>query len=887
MPTPLMTQYARMKAKYPDTVLLFRLGDFYETFEEDARTASKVLGITLTRRGNGAAGDIPLAGFPHHALDTYLPRFLRAGLKVAVCEQMEDPKLAKGIVKREVTEVVTPGAAFSDAVLRGDRNNYLLAAALPSAISARGDLAGFAYADVTTGEFRAAEVPLGDLPRHVASLSPAEVLAQKRDLDSIRSLLGRASEGVFTGLDDWIFTVEHARDLLLEHFGTKSLKGFGLGEMEIGVVAAGALLRYLRENQRSNLPHMRRVSAVNLSDHITLDPSTRRNLELVTSSAGGDEGTLFSVIDRTRTPMGGRLLKRWIGLPLRRVEPIVARHESVAEFLAAPPLAEAAEPLLSGIGDLERLTARIGTGRATPRETAALAGMLDAAAELREAAAGKGGPRLRALAGEIPHFGDLPEEIRRTLADDPPASLASGGVIRAGVDAALDDLRHTARHGKEWIANLQRTERERTGIGSLKVGFNNVFGYYIEITNAHRDRVPAEYTRKQTLTTAERYVTPELKEFEEKILTAEERILTLETGLFDALRKRIASAAGEIQAAAAAVAALDALLSFAVTARDRGYVRPEIDEGMEIVIRGGRHPVIETLLPPGERYTPNDAVLDGETCRIQIITGPNMSGKSSFLRQTGLIVLLAQAGSYVPAASAKIGIADAIFTRVGASDNIASGESTFLVEMHEAAHIVNTATARSLILLDEVGRGTSTFDGISIAWALTEHLHDAIGARTLFATHYHELNELAALLPAVKNLKVDVREYGGKVVFLHTVTPGAADHSYGIQVGRMAGLPEEVTARAAEILRRLESSGAGPVRGGADTGRGGADAGRAGARSPGAGRPASGPPESQMSLFTAREERLREALSRIDPEATTPLEALRLLAELKKLSSSA
>ncbi len=867
-----MKQYARMKARYPDTVLLFRLGDFYETFEEDAKLASRVLGITLTKRGNGGAGDTPLAGFPHHSLDTYMPRLLRAGLKVAVCEQTEDPKLAKGLVKRDVTEVITPGAAFSDALLTGKNNNYLVALALPSPICGRMDAVGMAFADVTTGEFRSAEIPLGELPRHVSSLSPAEILVQQRDRESLGPLLDAAGGAVITGMEDWIVTFDHARDLLLSHFRTKSLKGFGLGEMTVGVTAAGALLHYLRENQKSNLPHMGRLSALNVSGFMTLDSSTRRNLEIVASSSGNGEGTLYAVLDRAATPMGGRLMKRWINQPLRNLGPILERLDAVAEIIASPALRDGLAGALSGIGDLERLVARVSTGRATPRETASVAGMLAATDSLRAAVDGAGGARTRALLSPLPSFADLVRTIRETLSDDPPQTIGAGGVIRKGVDAVLDGLREAAHHGREWIANLQKTERERTGISSLKIGYNNVFGYYIEITNTHRDRVPSDYIRKQTLTGAERYVTPALKEFEEKIVNAEEKILSIETGLFNGLRQSIAARSGEIQLAAAAIATLDCLASFASVAAARGYVRPELDEGTLLDIRGGRHPVIETLLPPGDAYTPNDTLLDSASGQIQIITGPNMSGKSSYLRQTGLIVLLAQIGSYVPATSARIGIVDAIFTRVGASDNIASGESTFLVEMHEAANIVNTATARSLILLDEVGRGTSTFDGISIAWALTEYIHDVIGAKTLFATHYHELNEMADLLPRVRNLKVDVREYGNKVVFLHTVTPGSADHSYGIQVARMAGLPEEVTSRAADILRNLERSELlvhGESPGGTGRPRGGAE------------RPA-----AQMTLFGGRDEALRGMIARTDPESTTPIEALRILADLKQYISS-
>ncbi len=872
MSTPLMKQYSKMKAQYPDTVLLFRLGDFYETFEEDARVASKILGITLTRRGNGGASDIPLAGFPHHALESYMPKLLRAGLKVAICEQMEDPKLAKGLVRRDVTEVVTPGAAFSESVLSGKQNNYLLSIVLPTPICAADSTIGISFADITTGEFHAAEIPLSQLTRQVNTLSPAEVLLQQRDREQVESLFGGTVPGVATHLEDWVFTDEYTRDLLLDHFQSTSLKGFGMGEMEAGVIAAGALLHYLRQNQKANLPQLRKISALNLSSFMTLDQSTRRNLEIVSSASGQEGGTLFAVLDRTGTPMGGRLLKRWVDRPLRDPGPIIARLDAVSELSGSAEIRGEMGDLFHRIGDLERLVARICTNRAAPREVFSLAGMLDASDTLRDAVLRRGLKVCGGYASAMYGLGDLARSIRGTLADDPPQSLSQGGVIRKGVDPGLDALREAAHGGKEWIANMQKSERETTGIPSLKVGFNNVFGYYIEITNTHRDRVPAHYIRKQTLTSAERYVTPELKEFEEKILNAEEKILELETRLFNGLRETIAGRAGEIQETASAVAALDCLASFAGVAGDSGYVRPEIDEGDRIVIREGRHPVIEKLLPPGEQYTPNDTLLDSGGNQVQIITGPNMSGKSSFLRQTGLIVLMAQIGSYVPAASATIGIVDAIFTRVGASDNIAAGESTFLVEMHEAANIVNTATPRSLVLLDEVGRGTSTFDGISIAWALTEYIHDAIGARTLFATHYHELNEMAAIHPRISNLKVEVREYGNKVIFLHKVTPGSADHSYGIHVGRMAGLPAVVTDRAAAILKNLESSElivSGRTEGSRTT--------------PGA---APGGSHAQMTLFTQSDDGLREMIRKIDPEATTPIEALKILAELKKHVSS-
>lgn len=876
MATPLMKQYSLMKAKYPDTVLLFRLGDFYETFEEDARIASRVLGITLTKRGNGAAGDVPLAGFPHHALDSYMPKLLRAGYRVAICEQLEDPKLARGLVKRDVIEVVTPGVSFSDGVLEQKRNNYLAAVSLPSPIAHGDDTVGVAFIDVTTAEFHASEFPLRQLGEQISALAPSEILVQKRDRDSIRELLGTRYAGMFTALDDWIFNVDYAYEVLTEHFKTQTLKGFGIEQMRAGIVAAGAVMNYLQETQKTNLLHLRKIAPFDIGDHINLDEATKRNLEITRPLGEREEGTLFWVLDRTRTPMGARLLKQWIDRPLRRLRPIEDRLEAVADLVTREDLRTRITGIFDAIGDMERLIAKICTNRATPREVVALRLMLEETARLKsvgcdeEALSQKpraGSPLLKGIFDRLQPLETVVHEIQAALADDPPISVADGGVIRKGYSAELDGLRDIAVNGKSWIANLQRTERERTGISSLKVGFNNVFGYYIEVTNTHRQKIPGTYQRKQTLANAERFITPELKEYEEKILHAEERILALETKLFNDLRLAVAERAEAIQENARLIATLDCLSSFGEIAAASDYHRPEVDEGTSIEILGGRHPVIEKLLPPGEQYTPNDVRLDTADDQILIITGPNMSGKSSYLRQAGLIVLMAQIGSFVPAASARIGVVDRIYTRVGASDNISSGESTFLVEMHEAAHIVNTATPRSLILLDEVGRGTSTFDGISIAWALTEYIHNRIGAKTLFATHYHELNELADLFPRIRNLKVEVREYGDKVIFLHKVAPGFADHSYGIQVAQMAGLPEEVTERAKKILSNLEGSDLSVHGEGAK------------AKKP-KGRIA--PAEIQMTLFEMKDDALREELKNIDVQRMTPLEAIQRLAELKK-----
>lgn len=864
MSTPLMSQYRQVKAKYPETILLFRMGDFFETFEEDAKITAKVLGIVLTKRGNGAAGDIPLAGFPHHALDAYLPKLLKAGYRVAVCEQMEDPKFAKGIVKRDVIEVVTPGIAFSDKVLERNQNNFLASVALSSPLATSEDVVGFSYIDVSTAEFTVSEFPLKNLAEQVSSLQAAELVVQKRDIETLKGLLKDEFHGIYTKSEDWVFNFDYAYEILINHFKTKTLKGFGIEEMRIGVIAAGAIMNYLQETQKTNLVHIRRIVPADISDYMVLDTSTKRNLEITSSMSGLSDGTLFSVVDDTETPMGGRTLKTWINRPLKKLEPIQHRLTAIRELVSNDAVRRTVKHELSHIGDLSRLIARIATARANPREVNQLKEFLMHIGPLKKHLADIKCAPLKSLNGGLNPMQHLVDSVQKALADELPLSLVDGGVIRKGYNAELDEIRALASGAKEWIANQQQRERQRTGISSLKISYNNVFGYYIEITNTHKDKVPADYIRKQTLTNAERYITPELKEYEEKILHAEEKILTLETRLFNDLRTMIAEHSAEVQNNAELIAALDCFVSMAEVAVANRYVCPEVDNSRVIEIKEGRHPVIEKLLPPGEPYTPNDTHANTEKDLILILTGPNMSGKSSYLRQVGLIVLLAQIGSFVPASAARIGIVDRIYTRVGASDNIASGESTFLVEMHEAANIVNTATQDSLILLDEVGRGTSTFDGISIAWALTEYLHQRIGAKTLFATHYHELNELAQHFSKIRNYKVDVREYGEKVVFLHKVVPGFADHSYGIQVAQMAGLPEEVTERAKKILKNLEGSeltlsGEGKQ----------AERSRIG-------------DEIQMTMFEMKDDALRNELRGLEIEKMTPLEALEKLAELRK-----
>lgn len=877
--TPLMRQYHQIKDRHPDTIVLFRLGDFYETFEDDAAITSRVCGITLTKRGSGTEEETPLAGFPWHQLDNYLPKLVRAGYRVAVCEQLEDPKLARGIVRRDVIEVVTPGVALSDRLLDAGRNNYLAAVVVDR------DRAGLAFCDVSTGEFQATSLPYGDLGEVLESIGPAEVIisrAQKSLLDSLRV----SSDPRATRLEEWIFDETYALDRLREHFGTQSLKGFGFEGDALATIAAGGVMHYLMETQRARLGHIRRVTRYAYGDFISLDPATKRNLEILFASHdGGRSGSLLNVIDRTSTPMGGRLLKKWALHPLKSREGIEKRLAAVEGLYNEISISVELEKELRGVGDLERLVSRVATMRASPRDLGGIRSGLDRLPRIAELVERTTIPSLLAIARSLQPLEDLVERLSGAIPDEPPATLSDGGSIRTGFSPELDELRDLRASGKTYLESLQERERSRTGISSLKVGFNNVFGYYIEITNANRDRTPSDYIRKQTLANAERYITPELKEHEEKILHAEERISALERELFNELQAFTAERSEAILRDAQLLAMLDCLVGFARLARDRDYHRPIIEESTRLEIIGGRHPVVETLLPDGERYIPNDTRLDAGTEQIAIITGPNMSGKSSYLRQVGLIVLLAQIGSFVPAEKATIGVVDKIFTRVGAQDNIAAGESTFLVEMHEAANILNNATEQSLILLDEVGRGTSTFDGISIAWAMTEYIHDQIGARTLFATHYHELNSLADRLDRTVNYKVEVREHGDKVIFLRKVTPGSADHSYGIQVARMAGLPAQVTVRAAEILASLENASQEHPLGEVSS----IDAPRA--RAPQASHIPASPNngvfiDRQVSLFEVasdpRLETLRERLTSLDLNGMTPVEALMELANMRK-----
>lgn len=878
-----MRQYQQIKAKYPDTIVLFRMGDFFETFEEDARITSKVLGITLTRRANGAAADVPLAGFPHHALDTYLPKLVKAGYRVAVCEQLEDPRFARGIVRRDVIEVVTPGVALSDRLLENKQNNYL------ASLYIKDSLVGLAFADVSTGEFSLTELRLHDLKEQIENIAPSEILIPKRDKEKIPELLANVQgRFIFTKLDDWIFSHDYCYELLISHFKTQSLKGFGLEDVTVGIIAAGAVMNYLQETQRVALSHMRRLTRYNTADYIILDPATKRNLEITASLAEGSrEGTLISILDRTQTPMGGRLFKKWIARPLKKVEMIQKRLDSVQELVDNSLMRSALAAEFKDIGDMERLISKISisrpvwAGKANPRDLIALKLTLRKIPRLKEILREVNADALVKLRDGLEPLQPVVEKIENAIVDDPPTQVSDGGVIRKGFSKELDEIRAIAHSSKKWVANLQQKERERTGISSLKVDYNSVFGYYIEVTKPHLSKVPADYIRKQTLVNAERFVTPELKIYEEKILNAEEKIAAVETELFNEIRTAVAEEAEHIQRNAQFIAMLDCLASLADVAVEYNYTRPEVDESDTIEIKDGRHPVVERLLLPGEKFIPNDAVVDNRENQILIITGPNMSGKSVYLRQVALIVLLAQMGSFVPARKAHIGIVDRIFTRVGASDNIAQGESTFLVEMHEAANILNNATPKSLILLDEVGRGTSTFDGISIAWALTEYLHGnpQVAAKTLFATHYHELNELAEIFPRIKNYKVEVKEWEDRVIFLRKVTPGFADHSYGIQVAQMAGLPGEVTERAKEILRNLEGKALTPHE---MSGEGKDEPREKERTSPSPRRRTS---ESvQITLFEMPDDKLREEIKKLDLDKLTPLEALIKLGELKKMS---
>ena len=840
--TPLMRQYRKIKEKYPDTILLFRMGDFFETFEDDAVTTSKVLGITLTKRSNGAASEVPLAGFPHHALDNYLPKLVKAGYRVAVCEQLEDPKYAKGIVKRDVIEVVTPGATFSEKLLDHKSNNFL------AAVYIKDDVCGFSFCDVSTGEFAASEIHIRNLAEQIDMINPSEILISKREKEKVFKELNHDPDAAFndqkgkfffTKVDDWVFNLDYAKEVLTNHFGTHSLKGFGIDEMKEGIIAAGCIMNYLNETQKNNLPHIKKIYHYDYTDYIILDPSTKRNLEITSSiSEGGREGTLISILDRSQTAMGGRLLKKWISRPLKKKEQIEKRLNAVKDFFENRSGRKKITEDLKSVADLERLLSKVSTGRAVARDII----------------------QLKISLKKIIEINELILKIEKCVNENFVSGIDTYGIINKGFDQALDELKDILINGKTWIENFQSKERARTGIGSLKVDFNKVFGYFIIITKSNLEKTPSDYVRKQTLVNAERFITEELKVYEDKILNAEEKIEDLERKIFNDLRFTVLEFTDGIQKNASLIATLDALVSFAEVSETYSYVLPQVNDSDEIQIKDGRHPVIEQLLPAGEKYIANDTFINSGDTQIIIITGPNMSGKSSYLRQVGLITLLAQIGCFVPARSASIGIVDKIFTRVGASDNIAKGESTFLVEMHEAANILNNATSKSLILLDEIGRGTSTYDGISIAWAMTEYLHENpnIRAKTLFATHYHELNALADLYDRIKNFRVEVREFNDKVIFLRKIAEGTADHSYGIQVAQMAGLPESVTRRAKEILRSLEDK---------EYRRKNKD-------------------EFQISMFESavtefRDEALRKMLDEVDINNITPMEAMNILKKMK------
>ena len=877
-----MRQYREIKHKYPGTVLLFRVGDFYETFSDDAILVSKELGITLTKRNNG--GDqTPLAGFPYHAIDTYLPKLIKRGHRVAVCEQTQDPaeaKAQKKIVEREVTEIMTPGVTLSDKLLDHKRNNYICA------IHQTGSTIGVAFADISTGEFALTQVESHGLRELLQSIQPAEMLLPNK-------LKNKAPEAikdyVITHIDDWIFEGDYGYNLLTEHFKTHSLKGFGVEDLNVAHVAAGAMLHYFQETQKSSLGHIKRLYAFENTDYMMLDPSTKRNLELISSmQEGGTEGTLISILDETCTAMGGRLLRRWVMRPLKKLKPIEERLNAVEALNIRHETRRQLREELEQIGDLERLISRICVGRTNARDMRQLQLSLAQIPRLRMVINELEEPMLVSIRDRLKSLAEVQDRIGRAIVDDPPAGLRDGGFIRDEYSQELDELRDVARNGKKYIAKIQKELSAQTGISSLKLGYNKVFGYYIEVTNAHKNKVPDTFIRKQTLVNAERYITPELKEIEEKILSAEERMNTLEYDLFQELQVYVSEYAEPIQDLARAVAELDCLQGLAEVAFRYNYVKPSVGDDDVIEIKKGRHPVVERSLPMGEPFIPNDIRLNNQSEQIMIITGPNMAGKSIVLRQTGLITLLAQVGSFVPAEEAHVGLVDKIFTRVGASDNLAAGESTFLVEMNEAANILNNATPRSLILLDEVGRGTSTFDGLSIAWSLAEYLHNQAGvaAKTLFATHYHELNELETLYDRIVNYNVQVREHDGKVIFLRKLVRGGADHSYGIQVAGMAGLPGIVIERAREILHNLESHSLDITNSN-------------GTLTEGASRQQSArkavkqlekqDPLPQLSLFGGqvdpRLESVKERLEACDPNRMSPIESLLLVAELKRLLS--
>lgn len=797
--TPLMKQFNKIKAKYPDALLLFRVGDFYETFGEDAVRASEVLGIVLTRRANGAAQYVELAGFPHHSLDTYLPKLVRAGMRVAICDQLEDPKTTKTIVKRGVTELVTPGVSYNDKVLEQKENSFLASIHLDE------PLCGIAFLDISTGEFMAAQGSTDYLDKLLQTFRPNEVILQKSRSRRFHELFG--DKFFVTTFDDWAFTIDFAQELLTRHFQTLSLKGFGISDQEKAVIASGAALHYLSETQHDRIGHITSLGRLEEDHYVWLDRFTIRNLELV-YGLSENARSLLDVFDQTISPMGARLFRRWITLPLKDRKPVEERHEMVEFLLNHPEISDSLRVSIRQCGDLERLISKASTRRINPREVLQIRKALLAVDQVKSVCSQTGVPPFMRLSEQMNPCPLIAEAIANELQPDPPVQVSKGGVVAKGVSIELDELRSILFSGKEYLNQVLQREVQATGITSLKIGYNNVFGYYLEVTNAHKDKVPNEWNRKQTLVNAERYITDELKEYEQKILGAEGKIMTLESDLFSSLVDRISEYVQPIQLDAALLARLDVLLSFAQMASNHRYVRPKMTDGTSLDLRGARHPVIERLLPPGDAYVPNDLFLDKESQQMIILTGPNMSGKSALLRQTALLVLLAQIGSFVPAASAEIGMVDKIFTRVGASDNLSTGESTFMVEMTETASILNNISDRSLILLDEIGRGTSTYDGISIAWSIAEYLHNhpLFRPKVLFATHYHELNQMSQFFPRIRNFHISIKEVGRKIIFLRKLTPGGSEHSFGIHVARMAGMPQTVVDRAGELLIKLEQS---------------------------------------------------------------------------------
>ena len=858
--TPLMKQYNTIKNKHPDALLLFRVGDFYETFGEDAVKAANILGIVLTKRANGSATFIDLAGFPHHSLDVYLPKLVRAGQRVAICDQLEDPKLTKTIVKRGVTELVTPGVSYNDKVLDHKSNNFL------ASIHFDKLLAGISFLDVSTGEFLVAHGSIEYIDKLIQSFRPSEILFQKNKQKLFASSFGE-KHYTYT-LDDWIYTEQFAQELLLKHFGTKSLKGFGIEGLSLGIIAAGAALHYLAETQHNKIQHLTKIARIEEDKYVWLDKFTIRNLELF-SSNNQDAVTLIDVIDQTISPMGGRMLKRWLALPLKDLQPIEERLDIVEYFRSNTVTADSLRQQITQVGDLERLISKVAVARISPREVVQLKRALNAIEQIKAECSKASDKYLQKIAEQLNPCTLIRERIEKEIKPEPPVLITKGNTIADGVNEELDELRSIAYSGKDYLLKVQQREIERTGITSLKIAFNSVFGYYLEVTNSHKNKVPADWMRKQTLVNAERYITEELKKYEEKILGAEEKILALESKIFNDLVLHLADYIIPVQLNASLTARLDCLLSFTTLAQKNKYVRPVLNESKLIDIKKGRHPVIEKQMSIGEEYVPNDVYMDEKEQQIIMITGPNMSGKSALLRQTALIVLMAQMGSFVPAESATLGLVDKIFTRVGASDNISSGESTFMVEMNETASILNNISDRSLILLDEIGRGTSTYDGISIAWAIAEFLHEhpTAKAKTLFATHYHELNEMAASFSRIKNFNVSIKEINNKIIFLRKLVPGGSEHSFGIHVATMAGMPKSVIARANEILKQLEKS-------------------HSNEELTGNTKNLKKERDYQLSFFQLDDpvlEQIKQEILKTDINILTPVEALMKLNEIKKM----